>query len=210
MTSTTNPYADLVDSIKRAMEYPVPLKLRPMNKDGDVCFAVPLSVLSWSSTSLNSLIFYSHAFANIIGEILVNSNHLKAFDDVIASEFYPKACENFRHTGFGLRIAGQNVEFFLHCSFLTQLFNHFLAKELEEAQKDIINIPAEKKKRSDDLPSIVSCADDKSFKVIVSKQGNLEHSISTAVSAILEHYGVSKDVRVTMGQFQMELETVDL
>ena len=204
MTSKTNPYADLVASIKKAIGYSMPLKLYPMNKDGDVCFTVPWNAFAWSD--LTGAIFRSSCFADLIGEILVRS-HLHVFDAVIASKLYPEGCAKFRHTGFGLKIFGQDVLFFLHCSYLVRIFNQFLSAELEEAQKEIVDIHLDKKKQSDDVPSIVS--DGKSFKVIISRQ-NLEHSISTAVSAILEHYGVSKDVRVTMGQFQMELETVDL
>lgn len=208
MTEKSNPYADLVASIKRAMEYPMPLKLRPVNKEGDVCFTVPLSSFSWSNLSLNSPVFHSTAFANIIGTILVRS-HLNSFGNVIASKFYPEACNKFKHTGFGLKIVGQDVEFQMHCSLLLQIFNIYLWKELQEVRKEIINIPVEKKNQSDNALTITAYADDKSYKVIVSKQGNLEHSISTALSTILEHYGIKKDVHATMGMFNLEIETAE-
>jgi len=208
MTQTSNPYADLVATIKKAMEYPMPLKLCPVNEDGDACFKIPLSSFAWSNSSLIAPIFRSNAFANLIGEILVRS-HFEVFGDVIASNIYPEACKKFKHSGFGLKIGGQDVLLYFHCSFLLQLFNQFLSKELEAAQKEVINIPVAKKKQTDNALTISSFTDDNKYKVTVSMQGNLEHSISTALANIMEHYGVKKDVHTTLNMFSMEIEACD-
>ena len=203
----TNPYGDLLSAIDRALEYKVPIKVQPMSKDGDICFTVPLDTLPWTQKSLSGPIVHTRTFASLIGEILVRTN-LIIFNDVILSNHYPKACQDFRHLGFGLTVTKTEIRFDMHCSFLMRIFNDFLNKEVEEASKEI-KIKSEKRPQKDDLPSITSYGDGKSFKVQVAKHGDLRHSISLAISTILSHYGIKKNVHTTMGMFSMEIDTCD-
>ena len=203
---TGNPYADLIASIDRAIEYTVAIKVQPMNRDGDIVFTAPLDTLPWTHKSLKSPIVYTHAFANIVSEILVRSN-LSVFHDTILSKHYLK-CHDYRHTGFGMRVTKQEIVFQMHCSFLAMVFNDFLNNVTSEASKEI-NVQGEKKLSKDNLPTITSYGDDKSFKVQVAKHGDLRHTISLAISTILRHYGIAKDFHTTVNMFSIEVETSD-
>ena len=207
MTKTNNPYTDLIDAIDRAMEYKVLIKVQPMSQDGDVVFTIPLDTFTWGIKSAKNPIIYTHAFTNLFSEIVVRSN-ISFFNDIIASKHYPIACQKYRHTGFGLKVTKTEICFQMHCSFLVRIFNDFLNKEIEEASKDI-PVASEKRALENDVPSITSYSDDKSFRVIVSKHGDLRHAISTATAAILCHHGIRKVVHVTMGMLQMEIEICD-
>lgn len=204
---TSNPYADLVDSIKKAMKYPMPIKVHLLTEDGDVRFSVPFSALGWESSSLDSLTFCLPLIGSLVGTILVNS-HPKCFDSVILSKHYT-ACSKFKHLGFGLKSRGQDLMFYCHCSLLLHLFNLCMANELKQAQKEIVNVPVSKKTQSDNAVTIRSFGDDKSYTVIVSKGSSLEHSIEVAISTIMEHFKLPKAVNVTLGQFQLQLEAKD-
>jgi len=103
--------------------------------------------------------------------------------------------------------------FYCHCSLLLHLFNLCMANELKQAQKEIVNVPVDKKTQSEDAVTIRSFGDDGDFTVIASISGStsnsLEHSISTAVTNLLEHLGFNKKVDVTIGSFQLELSAKD-
>jgi len=145
---TGNPYADLIDSIDRAMEYAVAIKVQPMSRDGDICFTIPLDTLAWTPKSLKNPIIYSHAWANLIGEILVRSCNSSAFNDAILSKHYLKS-QDYRHTGFGLKVTKTEIILQMHCSFLTRIFDDFLNNVLSEASKEI-NVQGEKNETSDE------------------------------------------------------------
>ena len=208
MTIKTNPYGDLIASIDRALEYKVSIKVQPMNEEGDITFTAPIDTFVWTPKSVNNPIVYSPAFANLVGEILVRSCNISAFNGAILSEYYIKGCRDYRHTGFGMTVTKKDITFKMHCSFLMRLFNDLLNRSLEEAVKEI-NVPEEKKLLKDALPSVETRGDGKSFVVQVARHGNLRHTISLVVSTILRHNGIEKDVHVTVNMFSIEVETCD-
>lgn len=207
MKNTINPYLLLVDSIIKATEYVMPVKVYPLTEDGDVRFSVPFKALGWSASSLDTLTFCLPLIGSLVGTILVNS-HPKCFDSVILSNNYT-ACSKFKHLGFGLKSRGLDLMFYCHCSLLLHLFNLCMATELKQAQKEIVNVPVSKKTQSDNAVTIRSFGDDKSYTVIVSKGSSLEHSIELAITNLMEHFGLTKSINVTLGQFQLECEAKD-
>ena len=130
------------------MEYKVPIKVQPMSQDGDIVFTIPLDTLPWTPKSLKGPIVYSHAWANLIGEILVRSCNSSAFNDAILSKHYLKS-QDYRHTGFGLKVTKTEIILQMHCSFLTRIFDDFLNNVLSEASKEI-NVQGEKNETSDE------------------------------------------------------------
>ena len=208
MQNKNNPYADLVDAVKRARKHSMPLKVDPLTEDGDVRFSVPLTAFDWSCLSLDELEYCLPMLANLIGIILLESNS-QAFDSIISSKSYPDVCRKYKHTGFGLKSRGTNLYFYCNSSLLLRNFNLSMAQMLTKEQNEIINVPASKKAQSEDAVTIRSYGDDKSYTVIVSKGTNMEHSIETAISTILEHFGLTKSINVTLGQFQISFEAKD-
>lgn len=102
--------------------------------EGSIRFRLPLDNRVMSASDLpNAKLLRTRWFANSIGEFLVRTN-LEALDEVVRRADYPALAGQQCHTGFGLWINPQSLQFQFHCSLLNRVFNEHLKWELRGVQ----------------------------------------------------------------------------
>lgn len=97
---------------------------------GSIHFRLPLDNSAMSSSNLEQArLMRTRWFADAVGEYLVRTN-LEKLDTFVRRAEFPDLAGLQRHTGFGLWINPDSLQFLFHCSLLNRLFNEHLKWEL--------------------------------------------------------------------------------
>jgi len=209
------PVAELVNAVNRMLSEKIPVKIALVSSEtGDVAFMAELSELGITQQAFDSHPFFtSNLWSDLLGQLLIRQN-MGAFCDRVMNKSikYDSLVKAYNHTGMGLRLVkNDKLMFQFHVSLIFRLFNELISHEIAGEASKVIISSAQKIKREEEAPSIVSFSNDAhGLRLIVSNHSSVRRVFEKAIGSILDFYSIkNKEILVIQNALSYEIQIKD-
>jgi len=207
------PGGELLKAIYRFLSEKTKIKIAMVSQhSGDVVFTATCDDLGITQQTLSHPFCRTHAFANLLGELLVRQ-HLDMFADRVMGKNYDALVKAYNHHEFGLRTHGAELLLFqFHVSLIHRLLNECISREIADDVARITLACPKKTKREEGNPGVTTYAEDENnLRLIVTKADDVSRVFEKAIESILDFYSINnKEVSVARNALGYEIQIKDI